>query len=449
MTKKPKNREQQSTASAIAITYVRQFLAGAAQLGLIFISARTLGATETGNLALALVFPKVLAAFLNLGMGSANVYFLASRQVTPETAWAYSRKLTAMLSLLGLCLGVAVIKIAPELLFAGVEQGTLAVALFALPFILLVSAAASILQGTQDFPAFNKAVLIQPMLALFGASLLWFFEAVNLELFVLWVTLSHGIAGIFVFVALKRRVPHLSAKAPINQYRRMAFGYGVKSHLSNLLTYLNYRVDLFLVNAIAGPSSAGLYAIAIRIAEQLWLLCQAFSTIALPYFSALTISEHARNKVVLLMARMALWLTTLGAIILAVYAEPLLFLLFGAEFSASSATLRILLMGVVALSASQILASDLASRELVGLNLAIVAVVLLFNIAGNLTLIPKYGIEGAAIASSGAFASGLAIRLFLTSSLFGTKWWLPLVPPRPGIHAFIKTIRGQGHRDNR
>lgn len=86
MTKKPRNREQQSTASAIAMTYVRQFLAGAAQLGLILISARTLGATETGHLALALVFPKVLAAFLNLGMGSANVYFIASRQVTPETA---------------------------------------------------------------------------------------------------------------------------------------------------------------------------------------------------------------------------------------------------------------------------------------------------------------------------------------------------------------------------
>ena len=109
MTNKQESREQQSTTSAIAITYVRQFLAGAAQLGLILISARTLGATQTGNLALALVFPKVLAAFLNLGMGSANVYFIASRQVTPETAWAYARNLTTIMSLLGLCLGVALL----------------------------------------------------------------------------------------------------------------------------------------------------------------------------------------------------------------------------------------------------------------------------------------------------------------------------------------------------
>ncbi len=448
MTNKQESREQQSTTSAIAITYVRQFLAGAAQLGLILISARTLGATQTGNLALALVFPKVLAAFLNLGMGSSNVYFIASRQVTAETAWAYSRKLTAMLSLLGLCLGVAVIKIAHGLLFAGVEQGTLAIALFAFPFIMLVSVAAAILQGMQEFSAFNKAVLIQPILALFGAILLWLFDAADLNLFILCVTLSHGIAGIFVLVALNRHVPLICAGAPTNQYARKAFGYGVKSHLSNLLTYLNYRVDLFLVNAIAGPSSAGLYAIAIRIAEQLWLLSQAFSTIALPHFSALTISDHARNKVVLLMARMALWLTIFGAIILAIYAEPLLVLLFSAEFAASSATLQILLTGVIALSASQILASDLASRGLVGLNLAIVALVLLLNIAANFTLIPEYGIEGAAIATSGAFASGLVIRLFLTSALFGTKWWLPLVPPQPGINAFFKAIRGQRHKDN-
>lgn len=185
MINKPRKREQQSTASAIAMTYVRQFLAGAAQLGLILISARTLGATQTGHFALALVFPKVLAAFLNLGMGSANVYFIASRQVTPETAWAYSRKLTAILSLLGLCIGAAVIKISPDLLFAGVEQVTLAIVLFALPFILIVSAAASILQGMQYIPAFNKLVLFQPVLAFFGASTLWLLDTVSLKLLII------------------------------------------------------------------------------------------------------------------------------------------------------------------------------------------------------------------------------------------------------------------------
>jgi O-antigen/teichoic acid export membrane protein len=204
-------------------------------------------------------------------------------------------------------------------------------------------------------------------------------------------------------------MPLLGGGGPTGQYARKAFGYGVKSHLSNLLTYLNYRADLFLVNAIAGPSAAGLYAIAIRLAEQVWQLSQAFTTIALPRFSALTSTDNARNKVAPQMARIALWLTISVAGLLALSAEPLIVLLFGAEFVASSSTFRILLTGVVALSASQILASDLASRGLVGLNLAIMAFVLFVNIAFNLKLIPEYGIEGAAMATSGAFATGLGV----------------------------------------
>ncbi|WP_171006870.1 oligosaccharide flippase family protein [Shimia litoralis] len=449
MINKPRKREQQSSASAIAMTYARQFLTGAAQLGLILISARTLGATQTGHLALALVFPKVLAAFLNLGMGSANVYFIASRQVAPQTAWAYARNLTTIMSLLGLCLGAVVISIASELFFAGIDESALAISLIALPCILLVSATASILQGMQDFPAFNRAVLFQPVLAFFGVVILWLFDTVNLKLLIILVSLSHGIAGISALVALSLRIPLVSGGVPTGQYARKAFGYGVKSHLSNLLTYLNYRTDIFLVNAIAGPSAAGLYAIAIRLAEQVWLISQAFATIALPRFSTLTITDNARNKVAPQMARIALWLTISAAGLLAVCAEPLIALLFGAEFVASSATFRILLIGVVALSASQILASDLASRGLVGMNLTIMALVLFVNIAGNLKLIPEYGIEGAAMATSGAFAAGLAARLFLTSMLFNTKLWSPLARSGSEIRNIYRDIRGHRHHNNR
>lgn len=219
----------------------------------------------------------------------------------------------------------------------------------------------------------------------------------------------------------------------------------MKSQLSNLLTYLNYRSDLFLVNAIAGTTAAGLYAIAIRLAEQVWLISQAFATIALPRFSALTITDNARNKVAPQMARIVFWLTISAGGLLAVCAEPLIVLLFGAEFIASSATFRILLIGVVALSASQILASDLASRGLVGINLAIVALVLFVNIVFNLKLIPEYGIQGAASATSGAFAAGLAVRLFLTSVLFDTKLCSPLAPSRSEIKRIYRVIRGHRH----
>lgn len=433
------NLKRQTVAYSIFETYLRQLLAGLAQLGVVLVAARNLGVEQTGNLVLVLLLPKVLAVILNFGTGSANVYYIASGKVKPEVAWAYSRDLTAAVSLVGLSSAAFLISCKPGYFLAEVQDLSLAISLVSFPFILTVSAVASIFQASEDFQSFNWIILFQPVLAVLGACTLWAFGAVNLNQLLIAVTISHIISGVGALLALRRRVQLLGRPKGVRCYARQAIRYGSKTQVANILTFLNYRVDIFLVSAITEPSFTGLYAIAIRAAEQLWLIAQAFATVVLPYFSKLHMLSSKGHNVVRNIARLVFWITLVGAILQGMYVEPFITLLFGAEFLEAATTLRILLVGVVALSASQILFSDLAARNHAGLNLAFAAIILIVNVVANLLLIPEFGIDGAAAATSGAFVFGLFVRLWGHSVLNRTIWWSPLLPHWSEIKAFKAT----------
>src|SRR5690606_37919949 len=94
------------TSFNIAITFGRQILAGVMQIGLVLMVGRVLGADGMGAYAVALLLPTLLSQLLNLGLVSANVYFVASRQIDAETAWAVSRDLAFLLGSVGTGLGV-------------------------------------------------------------------------------------------------------------------------------------------------------------------------------------------------------------------------------------------------------------------------------------------------------------------------------------------------------
>ncbi|WP_269851929.1 oligosaccharide flippase family protein [Methanosarcina horonobensis] len=54
----------------------------------------------------------------------------------------------------------------------------------------------------------------------------------------------------------------------LKNYTKECLGYGWKAHLSNILAFVNYRADLFLVNFFLTPAATGIYLIAVQIAEK-------------------------------------------------------------------------------------------------------------------------------------------------------------------------------------
>jgi O-antigen/teichoic acid export membrane protein len=191
---------------------------------------------------------------------------------------------------------------------------------------------------------------------------------------------------------------------------RPVLRFGLPSHVSNVVTYANYRLDLFLVGVFIGAAGAGQYAAVVGVAEVLWFTSITASTVLFAEVAVRTDSLVAR-ALAERVARLVLWSTLVMAIVTAVFAGPLLGLLYGAEFVGSASSLRVLLIGVVALGLSRVLANHIAASGFPSRNIFGSVVALAVSLTLDLLLIPRWGVMGAAVSSSVAYAAALAHRL--------------------------------------
>lgn len=399
-------------AGNVAATLARQLGAGLLQLATLALIARVYGAEGNGAYTVALLLPTMLASLLNLGIGPANVYYLGSSQVSPQVAWRSTLKLYVGISIVGLAIGSVVLLLYARQWFPGVPELLLWFALSIFPVALLCSFVSSMFQGLQQFRQFNVVLLLQPLLTLLFIVLLVIAGVRSIG----WLLSAYLVGSVVtVLVGLKVLRPFL-IHSEDDQFQSVAYGktvigYGYKAHLSNILAFINYKADIFLVNLFMGLAGAGVYVIAVQISERLWLLSQAVSTVLLPRLSELSSEEDKRKALTPFIARWVLFVTFLGSLVLAVIAYPVIKLVFGVEFVGAVIPLLILLPGIVVLATSRVFANDIAARGRPELNMFASIIVVAVNIIGNLLLIPYYGLIGASIATSIAYVIDFSIRI--------------------------------------
>jgi len=203
-------------------------------------------------------------------------------------------------------------------------------------------------------------------------------------------------------------------------YIRDAYRYGIKAYLGNVIGFLNYRVEVFLLGCFLPLSVVGQYTVAVGLAESLWLVSQSAGTLIFPLVSSE--EDEERKKIITpLVARTVLAITFLAAVALFLLADWFIPLLYSnlynpsiplfKIYNPSIPLFKILLPGVVFVSASRVLANDIAGRGKPILNTYIGGVGLLIQLIVNLALIPLLGAAGAAWASSIAYLFLLLIRL--------------------------------------
>jgi len=394
----------------------------AALLGLIsqILIARFYGPAGNGIIAVALLLPTTLATFLNLGITPANVYFVASSQVSLRKAWYTTVRLGGLICFAGMAIGIAVVQFRSEW-FTGVPRLALWLAMATFPPSLFAGLISGLFQAQQDFKLFNKLGLLQPIIQLILVALLMTFRLRDPSWVVVATLLSSIVVLAVSFLALRNQLNQSQDSHPFS-YKWRALSYGYKAHLSNILAFVNYKADIFLVNIFLGPGSTGLYVVAVNIAERLWILSQASSTIILPRLSELSSNPKLRDELTPLLARWILASTALVALIVAVVFPTVLPLVFGNRFQGSLTPLLCLLPGIVAGSASRVFANDIAARGRPEINMATSIVVVIVNIMGNILFVPSLGLAGAALATTIAYSLNLVLKLWI-------YWWFTGISP--------------------
>lgn len=404
-------------------TLVRQLVAGVLQLLTVIAIARALGPEGNGQFAIAILLPTTLSRFLELGMSPANAHFISSDKVSAYTALKTSLLWSAKLVPIGLAIGGLSIWLASSQWFPGVPATTLWLALAVYPAMLVQAFIASIFQGLQDFKAYNLVLLLQPAITLVLSLL-----AIAAGLGTTNLMIDAYLAGVLItlvvsYVTLWRTIDkRASNKSSARAYGQRVGKYALIIHIGTTLAFFNYRVDAYLLNLLGQTADVGVYVIATQMVEKLWLLSAAVSVVMLPLLSQMSSAEDQRRRITPLLYIWVSLLTALAGIVTALIAAPAVSILFGEDYRPAALILQLLLPGIVAWSGVRVLAHDIIARGQPQLNIYMNSVVLAVNVVGNLLLIPHYGANGAAIATTIAYCFCALQMLFFYTRLARSNW---------------------------
>lgn len=413
------NREESRYVRNSLVTLIARFGVLILLVGINAIIGRTIGPPGKGLVSLISMVAGFLAALATFGFEYANVYFLGK-----------DRSLTGPIITQNLFLlfGVTLI-VVPALIYAGKWLSPLILkaipsvywtyALIAVPFMIVVRLSLTLFQGLEDFTHFNSLEVIRFL----GYLVLAFLILVLLKRGMrggVELVLSQAIAGsIFGFLLILHR--RLAPRRMNLSLLKSSFSLGIRAHIGQVLQFFNYRLDLFLVNFYLGVSAVGLYAASVGIGELLWHLPSALSLTLFPRAAGLPEDESAFFSAKVLRTSTAL--IFIGAIAIVFLGGILLELIYGRPFRRAYPALILLIPGIVSFSVAKISIGFLHGRgkPLYGTLLTLFS--LFFTVILDILLIPRWGIEGAAAASSLVYSLGgiLSLHWFKKESGLGYK----------------------------
>lgn len=213
-----------------------------------------------------------------------------------------------------------------------------------------------------------------------------------------------------------------------------ALSLGLRGQLGDLATFFNYRLDVFVVNYFLGPAQVGIYTIGVIVSESIWQIPQAAAVALFPR-TARTI-ERGAAEFTCLVSRQVLLLALLLGVAMAVTSPILIPLLFGARFSPAVAVICWILPGTIALSLGKVMSADLAARGKPEYSSVFASISLAVTILLDFALIPRMGIEGAALASSVAYFVDSALLAMALQHVLQVTWKSLLVPTAAEFHAY-------------
>ena len=409
------------------------------------IVARVLGAEGKGVQSILGLVSTIALLPVDLGVSAASVYMVGRRRVDAQTLLSNLVSCSIVGGAVLVSLFAAGGSRLAELLFEGLHQGAVELLAVGLPASLVGGWWIGILRGQNRL---LTGVLIQLGGALCAAgALVVFLLGFGMEADGIAWSLNAGAlatmlaSGAALWSQGLRFAPRLAGGV-----LRETFGYGLRTQAGVVLQMVNYRFDLFVANAVLGTAAAGVYAVAAGVTELLLQVPNAFSFVLLSRGAAAESADAAEMSVTV--ARISFTISLAGAVVLVPVSFVLVPLVFGNEFSLAGWPIAGLAGGVVMLSHYKVLATYLAARgkpECYSYAAALSAVVTLLL---DLLLMPRWGIWGAAVASSLAYSVAAIMTIIWFRRTAGVFSVASLFVPRRSDLDVVTSLMRRGRKSD-
>lgn len=204
--------------------------------------------------------------------------------------------------------------------------------------------------------------------------------------------------------------------------------YGAPRAPAALLSQALFWVDYFVASTFVSrgqisSAALGVYSSSVRVALALVLFLTAVSYVFSPFVADLH-ARGERDRLDGLFKSITRW-TVAGTIplllLMLIAPEPLLRIFGGSEFAGGADALRILLIGQTVNVGVGAAGFVLIMAGRTGWDLVVYALSFLLDLVLALVLVPRFGVEGAAIAQTATIAASNVLRLWLVHRFVGIQ----------------------------
>jgi O-antigen/teichoic acid export membrane protein len=373
--------------------------------------ARLVGVAGVGLYFLAITIVDISATISRLGLESAGMRFASiahGRGDRGGLAALYRNSMSLVLAA-GTAIALPVWLIVSHLGLGGEMEpefrAELPLLIFAVAPVALLVIQAEFFKavGSTATGTFSQAV-VPPLLLLAGSIVLWLLGAGTVHAVFLTYVIVAIASVTLAMVTWHWRLPGIWRERGSFDIGRL-LRTSMPLLLVNSMTLMLGWTDIVVLGMWRDAAEVGIYGIAMRVALLTAFILSAINVVVAPQFAAL----HAEGNTAALrrLAQQSAFWTLVAAapaILVLLLVPDLILQIFGPQFREGAGPLRILALGQLFNVATGSVAVLLVMTGHEKLMRNIVAASAALNLLGNLVLVPRYGVIGAATSTAFSLA---------------------------------------------
>lgn len=367
--------------------------------------ARALGPDGKGEISVLVALGAMAILLTTLGLHTSSIYMLGRHPSDRESIVSNNTLVGAAGGLVTAAGLLAAGLLFRDQLLPGIPLSLFALYVAAIPFAYYSQFAQRLALGLGSVRVYNVPYLIEGGGLLLGTAVCLAAFGSRIEPLISLRVLIAIAISVVLLVGLRTLVsssPSSSFTLSGPLFRRQ-LRLGVRSYASALFWVFLLQMDIVLCNHYLGNGPTGVYSVAVTLGGPVVLLASVVGTLL---YQRVASDLEGRTKVpnTNRVMRLMVPLSVLAAIAVGAVSLAAIPLVYGSAFESAWGALLLLLPGLVALTLETVLMNYMAGDGYPPVVYRAPLVGLAINLLANLYLIPRMGIDGAAIASSISYA---------------------------------------------
>lgn len=245
----------------------------------------------------------------------------------------------------------------------------------------------------------------------------------NIEALILGLYISK-ILSLLAFIIYIKPLYVISFPARAIRISKDLTGFSILIYAGSIAMFLDKNIDILFVNYFLNTDDVAIYSYAIKFGLIMLLFGNAISLVNYPKMTSAFSKNDMEyiNKLYADSHNFLFLLLSVSSLLIIFHLSYLVDLVLPDIYIEITPVVAILLMGLILFASMAGVAKIFTAMGIPGYGAVINWLALLINIILNITLIPKLGIKGAAIATASSFVFRSFIGIFLIELKIGTNY---------------------------